>query len=287
MKARRPFVLALGVAIAVLVLFALRKNPGGCAMPAPETIAFDGLDAGPRATPRPSAGCGKPAETQAVMTVDGQQRLLVPVLPAHYDPNRPYPLVLVFHGNGNNAPTMQAELALETAYGDGAIAIYPQAVMRRVWGDHVAPHWGRTEDLPFFDALVAFAKRSMCVDEGRIFVVGWSSGGYFANQLACVRPDVVRAFVALAGGGPEQATCAKAVPGLIHHDRDDPAVMVTEGRASRDHWKARNGCEGSHDEGGCAIHDGCAAPLVYCETSTRRHSPLPARDAAWRFLASF
>jgi poly(3-hydroxybutyrate) depolymerase len=290
-RARPPFVVALGVALAVLVLVVSHENPGGCLIPAPHTIALAGIDAGVRPPPRPSEGCGvsaAPGTAHESLLAAGATRTFERVLPAGYDPRRPYPLVLVFHGNGNDARSMHAHLALEKAYGDGAVALYPQAVVRRVWADNYAPHWGRVDDLPFFDALVGWAEKNLCVDAARIFAVGWSSGAYFANQLGCVRPEVVRAIAATAGGGPEDAVCTRPVATFLHADRDDHAVLVTEGRASRDAWRKTNGCVASHDEDGCTIYSGCAAPLVYCETSGNGHRLLPAvRDALWHFLGSF
>ena len=78
------------------------------------------------------------------------------------------------------------------------------------------------------------------------------------------------------------------VIGFLHHDQDDHAVLPSEGRASRDAWMVTNACSGtSHTEGGCTVFEGCAAPLVYCETSGNGHGvPASVRESVRRFLES-
>lgn len=277
-------------AVAALAFAACdRCDPGPAA---PTSVRFDGIDAGERPPPSPSAGCRREAGAapalEGTVEIEGAARRYELALPARYDPARPYPLVLAFHGSGGNGVSFRRMMRLEEVWGAGAIAIYPDAVVRRVWGEHFATHWGRVEDLPLFDALVRLAREELCVDERRVFAVGWSSGGYFANQLGCVRPDVVRAIAALSGGGPEDATCTRPVPAFFHHDRDDRAVLVTTGRASREAWCRTNRCRGEAEaREGCLVWGG-DAPVVWCETSGNGHPPPPSvSEAVWRFLSAF
>lgn len=256
---------------------------------APKAIVLPAITVD-KAPPQPSEGCKTPRPAPRVtLDVAGTPRTVNVVLPPGYDPARPYPLVLAFHGSGWKGTDFMGQLHLYEGHEGEVIALYPDAVVRHIWGDEHATHWGRVDDLPFFDALVAFAKRSTCIDERRIFAVGWSSGGYFANQLACVRPSVVRASASLSGGGPEQATCTTPMPLFIHHGRNDNQVMVTEGRFSRDHWRKVNGCTAAPSPvDGCVRFEGCKAPLVYCETDHTGHSMPPSvRAGVYGFFSSF
>lgn len=282
-KPRLPFVVAGVVGGIVLVGFIRRHDPGFCLVSAPHSVDIV-LDAG-HPPPSKSEACGKALEQRpTTVNVNGETRSFELVLPEPYDSNRAYPLVLYFHGNGGSAAQARADNPFP-----GTIAVYPQAVVRRVWADHFAPHWGKVEDLPLFDTLVDAIERATCVDESRVFAVGWSAGGYFANQLGCVRPKTVTAIFAFASGGPEDAVCTEPVPTFIHHDRDDHAVMLSEGQSSRDKWQKTNRCPGpSHEQGGCSVYDDCAAPLIYCETSGNHHGVPPSvLDSARRSIAAF
>jgi polyhydroxybutyrate depolymerase len=276
--------IAAGVLLAASAILAIR----GRGAVAPHEIGFGSFDAGERPTPVKSDGCGKPAALATTISVGGEARAFDAILPRGYDEARPYPLVLAFHGNSGHA-AFQALFRLEDEIGDRAVVVYPRAVVRRVWGEHFAPHWGRVDDLPFFDALVAQMKATLCIDERRVFAVGWSSGGYFANQLGCVRPDTIRAFASIAGGGPEDATCTKPVPAFFLHDENDPDVVFSTGVASRDAWLGTNRCSAAASSAdGCILHTSCAAPVVWCATSGNGHSiPPSARVAIASFLASF
>lgn len=280
-RPRPPFVIAGIVGAIVLVAFIKKRDPGFCLAPAPHEVEYVLPSHHPQ--PDPSEGC-RPLEEQTNEVFAGEKRSYELTLPEHYDPKHPYPLVLWFHGNGGSAAGDQTAMPFPST-----IAVYPQAVTRRVWADHFAPHWGKVEDLPLFDALVAQIEQRLCVDKARVFAAGWSSGGYFANQLACVRPAVVKAFFAFASGGPEDATCNEPVPGFIHHDRDDHTVFITEGMKSRDNWLATNRCEQrSHEDGGCTVYEGCRAPFAFCETSGNGHGVPPSvMNSARRSIAAF
>ena len=286
----------LGVLLAVLALcLAALWRIGPRVLPAAPRaeLPHGAVDAGPTPPPLPSLGCGHTPDggtrdRSDFVMVDGQRRKYLVVLPRGYVPTRPYPLLFAFHGSGGNGEGYRSWLDLESYYGDAVIAVYPDAVVRRIWAEEVATHWGRVEDLPFFDAMLDAIGREHCVDRARVLATGWSSGGYFANQLACARPDAVRAIASLSGGGPEQIDCPRPHAAFIFHDRDDHAVMISEGRASRDHWRTTNACGRSRTEGTCEVYTGCAAPLVGCETSGNGHGVPPSvRAAMWSFLSAF
>lgn len=290
--ARLGFLLA--VLCLSLVAYARCVGVGG---PPPE-VHLSSFDAGTREAPRPSQGCGRTGPASATShdviespEPDGQKRKrsYELVLPAHYDPRHAYPLVVAFHGSGGNGSGFRRYARLEDLSNDGVITVYPDAVVRRVWGENFATHWGKSEDLPLVDGLVARMKSSLCIDESRIFAFGWSSGGYFANQLGCVRPDVFRAIVSLSGGGPENVTCTHPMAAFFQHDRDDGSVAFSTGKESREIWRKTNHCSGTLSErDGCTIYDGCAAPVVWCETSGNGHGPSRSgTTAAWTFLGAF
>ena len=56
------------------------------------------------------------------------------------------------------------------------------------------------EDVPFFDAMIAFLKANYVIDEKRIYVTGFSNGAQFANRLAIERNSIFASTAAHAGG---------------------------------------------------------------------------------------
>lgn len=240
--------------------------------------------------PAPSLGCARDADLGPRLDVDaGGARRTAIVRGARAGARAPRPLVLAFHGSGGDGAGFARWTKLEERL--DALVVYPDAVVRTVWADHRATHWGATEDLPFVDALVGAALAGGCVDRARIFAVGWSSGGYFANQLACARADALRAVVAFAGG-PAVAACPRPVATWMQHDTDDGDVAYATGLEALAQARTRNACgkDFAAAAGPCRAALGCApdAPLVFCPTHGHGHPPPPAAlEAAARFLEAF
>jgi hypothetical protein len=100
-------------------------------------------------------------------------------LPTAYDPQRAYPLI--FGGSGCGG-------ALTTNGDNGGFAVLPannnQAIqigLSYVWPEGGGPCFydgvSNTPDLPYFDAVLAEIEQNYCVDRGKVFVGGFSSGG--------------------------------------------------------------------------------------------------------------
>lgn len=225
-------------------------------------------------------------------TVDGIVRRYKIVSSAPFNPSVPHLVVFAFHGSGGDGESFRRQMGLETRLND-ALVIYPDAIERRVWANEFATHWGKVADLSFVDAIEQDVRRSFCVDTSRVFAVGWSSGGYFANQLGCARRDRFRAIASLSGGGPEEITCDQAIPLFLYHDRDDAKVLYTTGRTSLNAWQTTNGCSDrvrAWGDTGCLFFSECskAQPIVWCETEGEGHTVPPAiRDRVASFISSF
>src|SRR6185295_18296539 len=97
------------------------------------------------------------------------------------------------------------------------------------------------DDFRFVDDIIADVEQSHCVDRQHMFATGFSMGGYFTNNLACQRPDLLRA-AAPHGSGTYPGRCKGQVPMLVLHGTGDPAAVIECGLESRDLWVTRNGC---------------------------------------------
>ncbi len=252
----------------------------------------------PTAKPTRSSGCNaSPTVKLGAMTkrtLDARTYHIA--VPSAYDAAAAVPLVFVFHGAGDTEPETMHEWFPVSAGMPSAIFVYPQALPRTRsdgTGGNI-PRWDLSgeEDLALFDAIVADVGGSLCVDLTRIFTTGYSSGGNFSQNLACLRQETLRAFAVVAGPGPFAATCQGALAAWMTHDVNDDALPISGARSSRDFWSKTNGCSSWTNEplADCKRATSCTSnqPIVYCETNGVGHNvPSFAATAIAQFFASF
>lgn len=209
-------------------------------------------EAAPAATPEPEpvpqvqAACPLTLpEPPGTLSVAGTERSLLTHLPAAAGQGEPLPLIIVFHGRTNSNSQVRRYMRLE-GNGEDAIIVYPAGLPAggnaRNWNDP-GDHPTELRDYEFFDAIVGHFSKRYCIDPERIFVVGHSLGAYFANSVACSRPDVVRA-VATVAGGIQRSNCEGKVAALLFHNPNDTLVAISEGESARDTFLAANGLSG-------------------------------------------
>ncbi len=206
--------------------------------------------------------------------------------------------MVVIHGDGGTGAQIRAAFALEAAAADGAIFAYPDG-LNHTWKQADKPE--TNEDFFFFDGMVAKTTESYRVDTRRVFVTGFSSGGYMANQLGCYRGGTIRAIAPMSGGGPYDAVgghydaeghlvCnGKAVAAMIIHGDIDGVVGWNEGQKSLSHWSWQNQCGPFPGDGADACRSAqCAQPVTFCTNRGKGHqlwSEAPTR--VWQFFAGF
>jgi len=263
----------------------------------------------PIAPPVGSAGCGRAAPATGALTLSvGSDTLQYIVsIPADYDPSRPYPLGFGLHGaNRTHADCQASDCAgFQSVMEDDAILVYTRSV---------APGWQdsneiRDRNLALFTAVLDRMLAEYCVDSGRVFVAGTSSGATFSNILGCALGDRIRAVFPVAGGLPSRAACVGTPAALVIHGVDDPHVLFSYGEDARDAYRAANGCTsetepaiaGLHDRvvatresHECADYVGCDAglPVRWCEHSEGGYDgsthgwPMFGGAAIWEFVST-
>jgi polyhydroxybutyrate depolymerase len=179
---------------------------------APAAAAQSTVDA-----PQPTTGCGKAVSEAGTTTVEhlrsgGVDREYRIHLPARYQPNRPYPLVLSYHGHGRTAE-YQEELS-EFSAAD-VIAVYPQGVTgtdgKSAWTG--APYSAPVDDVRFTADLISAVQHQTCVDPARIYAAGKSNGGGFVGVLACRMAGRIAAFAPVSGAFyPQGGACHPSRP---------------------------------------------------------------------------
>ena len=133
-------------------------------------------------------------------------------LSAYEDENadRKYPVLFVWHGNGNPINLAEGYGFGEEAAAKEWIVVYP---------------WASNDDnyLAEFDRIMDELKANYPIDETRIYSTGFSKGGWVSQRLAIERPEVLAAVV--SNGIPDRATEMPLMEGI-----DPLAISSLEGK---------------------------------------------------------
>jgi len=241
--------------------------------------------------PVPSAGCTaaglEPGVTTGALTVGGVRRTYQLVVPPG-DKTLPRPLVFGFHGSGGDGAGIRGYLGLEKPAAGAAVFVYPDGL-----ADGGATGWPNTggRDVAFFDALLATLSAEACVDTHRVFVTGFSYGGYMTNTVGCARAGVIRAIAPLSGGGPGGTCNGEPVAAMVVHGTKDQTVTPAQGQQSRDHWIQADGCAAASHPAPtptCVAQDGCDAMngVTSCFFDGGHEVPSWVGPAVWSFFAA-
>ncbi|KAK8049881.1 hypothetical protein PG994_011611 [Apiospora phragmitis] len=119
-------------------------------------------------------------------------------LPPSYNPAKPNPLILSFHGGGVNSDRQtDQDFFADASFNMDHVVVYPQGLLvvgcsvappTTVWqGVRVLPRYW--DDVVFVLALLDFLERELlCLDPARVYAAGKSMGGGAINGLDCVPP---------------------------------------------------------------------------------------------------
>ncbi|MGC1508122.1 CE1 family esterase [Ketobacter sp.] len=250
----------------------------------------------------------RPGETTRRITIDGQTRQYILNVPNSYDGTTEVPLLLDFHplmssseyqssNSGTNALS-------ETA---GFIAAYPDGVDDSWNFGPCCTESRQVDDEKFARAIVDELKDEGCIDDKRVYAMGFSNGGGMSHYLACDAADVFAAVAPAAFDLVEERQCNPSRPISVFstrgrfdfivpyrggasnpptpYDLDTIHFLGAEGTFAE--WGRINQCSGSPTNigNGCQAFSGCAGDteVVLCTKSSGGHSGWDANEA-WNFL---
>jgi hypothetical protein len=245
-----------------------------------DVVAVGGVGA------KPSVGCGVIPEQafgryvqhmEAVSVAPAYattytNRIYYVRVPANYDPGRAYPTVFLGPGCGESG---QSPLPVQTASMDDAILVGLNGIDNCFNKDAAD-----TPELPYFDATLAAVEGSLCVDQSRIFVAGFSSGSWLTSFLGCARGDFIRAQGSIGGGFPPSPACTGPIAAMYVSDTDDTKNTPAMVMLALQRVLTANGC-GTETEpydvgvtSPCLQYKGCMSgyPVVWCLTSGVGHA---------------
>ena len=147
-------------------------------------------------------GCAETTRADGVSwKVDADTRTALVFAPAVPRDGRTLPLVLSFHGRGDEIRNFQ-HTNLHVAWPD-AVVVYFQGLSTvsrsGMTGWQVERGQDNDRDLRLVDVALASLRAQYPIDDDRIYATGFSNGGMFTYLLWAERPGVFAAFAPNAG----------------------------------------------------------------------------------------
>jgi predicted peptidase len=138
-------------------------------------------------------------------------------LPRSYYKEQRWPLVVFLHGSGErgkdpNILRDQGPFRQDLP----AIVAAPQCLPSYDWESNAVA------------GLIQYIVSRYHVDRARIYLVGYSMGGYGTWATAASHPELFAAIVPISGGGSNVAKTLAAMPVWAFHGEKDKAVPVAE-----------------------------------------------------------
>lgn len=155
------------------------------------------------------------------ISVAGVDRLFTVVVPHDLPPDPP--LVFAFHGTGDTAEAIAEYSQLNAlAAASQFILVYP-TVSGDNWDTRSAGGDSGNADQLFFDHLLPYLVQQYKVNPERVYAIGMSTGGTFAQLLAATRSSQIAAVVAHSATPPQIASVpAHPSPTLLIVGDADP-----------------------------------------------------------------
>lgn len=207
-------------------------TPTSPAPPAAPLSPIGNVPALPKAT-----GKGK-------FAISGRSESAIEVVVPAKKPASP-PLVIAFHGTGEEPENILASFDIAAkAEALGFVAIAPRAGHRDTehppdvdhpinWGGSSWNMWtqgaDKNEDLVYVRALIESAKKTWNADTTRVYVVGFSNGGYFSYFVAASMPDRIAGFGEMSAGWTTDAC-----PTRTDADGNSLYLMTTGGPPAKE-----------------------------------------------------
>jgi len=193
-------------------------------------------------------------------------------IPPSYDGLSDVPLVIVLHGGSGNATSIQGFTQMNSVSdGNGFIVAYPQGFGPTQNGGYSWADGRKTsatkmgiDDVGFISKLIDKVKAEYRIISNKIYVCGFSNGGFMSQKLACELENKFAGVGTLGATiGSEvlsQCSVSQSIPMIIMLGDADPFVPYNGGTVANnpspivgietlvDFWKNHNRCQTTKPE---------------------------------------
>lgn len=182
----------------------------------------------------------------------GKSRYYELHLPNNYNPNIPYPLVIVLHGGAGNAALARYDSQMDlVADREGFIVLYPAGSSKENYTDRklywncdlttVPESYTGQDDVGFISLLIDDVDSYFNVDLHMVYTCGRSNGSYMSFKLMADLKHRLAAMGGVAGiFGPDKFAFGSKVPLIYFHGTEDNRVSYTTSQDLVLDWVAFN-----------------------------------------------
>jgi len=185
---------------------------------------------------------GSTIEVRTVPPDDYEYLLHLP--PGYTDFGNPRPLIVFLHGAGTTNKGLDHLKKCDLwhfAKGHIEVKDFPFIVVSPMTPKH---GWEPLKVKRLLEQIVHDHSRRYRIDQNRIYLTGFSMGGFGTFHTACVYPEMFAAIAPVAGGGElEQANKLNDVPTWAFHGNKDEVVQYKSSKKMIDAMK-----EAGHNE---------------------------------------
>ena len=203
------------------------------------------------------AASAQQAEVKA-WRFDGETRRAIVYSPSKKSANGKAPLVLSFHGHGDNMQNFQ-HTDLHVAWPE-AIVVYFQGLPSRrdgLAGWQTEKGQDDDRDLKLVDTALTSLREQFKVDDTRIYSTGFSNGANFTYLLWAERPNVFAAFAPVAARLRPSIQLKQPKPIFHIAGTEDRQILFADQRDAFETARRVNGVTGKGTSCGvgCALYD--------------------------------
>jgi poly(3-hydroxybutyrate) depolymerase len=150
--------------------------------------------------------------------------------------NKPAVVFFIHGANGSGAGFQRDTKGDATADREKFIAVYPSASSNGATGT-----WDDMRgkgNFPFFQALIDTLNARYQIDKNRIYMTGFSQGGFISFAAGCFYSDVFAAIAPVSGHAVSPCTLKRPVPTFMTWGASEGTSFL----ADRDLWLGLNKC---------------------------------------------
>ncbi len=202
--------------------------------------------------------------SERTFNFDGKDRHYWIYIPPSYTASKPTSVVVTLHGMGDNATNFKSIGFNYIADTANIIVLVPDALVDGLTG---MTSWNSqagiggfyypsadVDDIGFINAMVDSTQAQYAVNPAKIYVCGFSMGGFMTQKLALMANEKFAAFASIAGtigSGIEIPSTVRPLPMAHFHGTVDATVgydtntFGSNVKELIDYWVANNECDTS------------------------------------------